>query len=86
MGKEGYFLSPPKLFTPPLSRVSQRWPLPLLVGQCIDKQRVPDSIPCGGKSQPLRSKGGKGLKVFFHSFPIAQQVSTMQRQVTCSQF
>ena len=41
MGKNGYFLSLPKISIPPLSRVSQRWPLPQLVGHCSDKQRLP---------------------------------------------
>ena len=87
MGKSGYFFSPPEISIPPLSRVSQRWPLPWLVGHCTDKQRVLGSIPSGSKSLLLRYKCGEGLKVCFSIFPpIAHQESSMQRQVTCSQF
>ena len=69
MGKNGYFSGPPETSIPPLSRVSQRWPPPQLVGHCTVQQRFLGSIPSGSKRQLLRYKGGEGLKVFFPFFP-----------------
>ena len=84
MGKNGYFFSPPEISIPPVSRVSQRWPLPQVVGHCTRVQRTLGSIPNGSTNPLLKHKGIAGVfSIFSH---MAYQESTMQSQVTCGQF